>query len=417
MRGGGFVSDILRPAADWELKSLILQCAERGTPIEVMGSGTKRAIGHPVRAGVIVSTSSLKGLTLYEPTELVMSARSGTLLSQIEVELAARGQMLPFEPLDFHHALASSHATTAGTQTIGSVFATNNSGARRIAVGSARDHLLGVRAINGRSEQFKSGGRVMKNVTGYDVARLLTGSWGTLAILTEVTFKVAPLPDDMVTLIYTGLPDELAIQLMTQAMASPYEVSGAVHLAPAHVARIAEPSVARTAASVTAIRIENFMKSVNYRKHALAEMLVAYGRPAELDLETSLKFWNSWRYTEPLRSTQTMLWRISTSPRQASRLVANVRRQMPVVASYDWAGGLIWLEVPSSADAGAADIRRAVAMFGGHATLIRADEGVRTMVEVFQPQTPSVERLTRGIKQAFDPLGVLNPGRMYPTMT
>ncbi len=406
------MSDILRPAADWELKSLIAQCAERNARMEVMGSGTKRDLGHPVAADMVVSTASLRGITLYEPTELVMSARAGTPLSQIEVELAARGQMLAFEPLDFGAALG----TRGGVQTIGSVFATNNSGARRISAGSARDHLIGMRGINGRAEQFKSGGRVVKNVTGYDVARLLTGSWGTLAILTEVTFKVAPLPDDMATLLYFGLPDDLAVELMSQAMATPFEVSGALHLPAVHAARVVPPAVSRGGAAVTAIRIENFMKSVAYRKASLTEALVAYGAPAELDLDQSLAFWTAVRRMESVPAGDTILWRISTSPRVAARLVANVRRHMDAAAIYDWAGGLIWLEVPASADAGAADIRRAVAMLGGHATLIRADERVRRSVEVFQPQTPAVERLSRGIKTAFDPLKLLNPGRMYPAM-
>ncbi len=189
------MDEILKPATEWELKGMITALAERRIPVEVMGSGTKRDFGKPMSTSMALTTTGLRGITLYEPSELVMSARSGTLLSNIEVELASRGQMLPFEPIDLGPMLG----TDAGVQTIGGVFAANLSGPRRIVAGAARDMLIGMRGINGRSEEFKSGGRVMKNVTGYDVARGLCGSWGTLAVLTEVTFKVLPLPDDVVT--------------------------------------------------------------------------------------------------------------------------------------------------------------------------------------------------------------------------
>jgi glycolate oxidase FAD binding subunit len=406
------VNDVLRPAADWELKSMITALGEQRIPIEIIGAGTKRGIGRPVATSALLTTASLRGIPLYEPTELVMAARSGTSLSQIEVELGSRGQMLPFEPLD----LGPAFGMPAGAQTIGSVFMTNNSGARRIAVGSARDHLLGARGVNGRAEQFKSGGRVMKNVTGYDVARALTGSWGTLAVVTEVTFKVAPLPDDMVTLLYPGLPDDLAVELMCAAVGSPYEVSGTTHLPAAHAAQLQTPGVAVMKAPVTAIRIENFMKSVLYRKGRLAEALKAYGAPVELDLERSLAFWAELRRMAMLPFGTSFVWRISTSPKAAPLLVSNIRRHMPVEATYDWSGGLVWLETPPSADAGAADVRRAVAMHGGHATLIRADGAVRQSVEVFQPLSAGLERLSRGLKETFDPLGLLNPGRMYATL-
>ena len=391
---------------------MLAQLGAQNVAVEIVGAGSKRTIGHPVQAAEIITTASLRGITLYEPTELVMAARAGTPVSQIEVELASRGQMLPFEPLDYGPTLAS----PPGLQTIGAVFATNNSGARRISVGSARDHLIGLRAVNGRAEIFKSGGRVMKNVTGYDVARALTGSWGTLAVMTEVTFKVAPLPDDIATLVYTGLPEDLAVELMSLAMGTPYEVSGTVHLTAKHASRLATPPLGGRATSMTALRIENFMKSVRYRKGRLMEALKTYGEPMELDLEASLSFWGEMRRMASLPFSDDILWRVSTSPRKAVDLVATLRRHMPVEATYDWSGGLVWIEIPDCADAGAADIRRAVAIAGGHATLIRARETVRREVEVFQPQAPALERLSLGLKQVFDPQGLLNPGRMYQTI-
>jgi glycolate oxidase FAD binding subunit len=406
------VDDILRPATEWELKSMMTALVERGIPVEVLGAGSKRGVGRPVMAPMALTTSAMRGISLYEPSELVMSARAGTPLSQVEVELASRGQMLPFEPIDLGPPLR----TGPRVQTVGAVFAANLSGSRRISAGAARDYLIGVRGVNGQAEIFKSGGRVMKNVTGYDVARGVAGSWGTLAVLSEVTFKVLPLPDDVATLVYWDLTDDLAVELMSLALTQPFEVSGTVHLSGALAARLKHPTRAREGRSLTAFRIENFTRSVVYRKQRLREIMSAYGAPAELDLEGSLELWSGIRRLSFLPPNGTHLWRISTTPSVAAALVASIRRHMKLEAFYDWSGGLVWLETPASADAGSADIRRAVATYGGHATLIRADQQVRQTVEVFQPLGAAVDRLTRGIKQAFDPLRLLNPGRMYATM-
>lgn len=383
---------------------------ERQTPVEIVGSGSKRAIGRPMQAGVLLSTSAMQGIWLYEPTELVMSAQAGTPLAQIEATLASNGQMLAFEPID----LAPTTGGPRGTQTIGAVFATNASGSRRISAGAARDNLLGIEAVNGRAELFRAGGRVMKNVTGVDLCRGLAGSWGTLSALVEVTFKVLPWPEATATLIYFGLPDDLGVELLCAAMQLPYEVSGAVHLPEGVARRLEHEGLRAQGQSITALRIEHFRGSVNYRQEAIRKALKVYGQPALLDTPGSLSFWGELRHLSVMPyNSETCLWRVSTAPTRGPKVVAAIKRHMPVEAYYDWAGGLIWIEVPASADAGASDIRRAVAINGGHATLIRAEPAVRASVEVFQPQPPAVERLMRGLKEAFDPYRVLNPGRMY----
>jgi glycolate oxidase FAD binding subunit len=403
------LSELQKPAADWELQFMVAGCAEKRLPIEVVGSGSKRAIGRPIDSAITLTTASLRGITLYEPSELVMSARAGTPLSHVEAELAAHGQMLAFEPID----LAPATGGPQGTQTIGAIFATNLSGARRVQSGAARDHLLGVKGVNGRAEVFRSGGRVMKNVTGYDVSRGLAGSWGTLAVLTEVTFKVIPWPETTATIIYLGLPDNLAVELLSAAMAQPVEVSGAVHLQAPVAARLGHSGLKTMGKSVTALRIENFAPAVAGRKLKLKEALKVYGKALELDHRESLEFWGELRRLAVMPHRQSLLWRISTKPTTAPKLVAAIKRYMPAEAFYDWAGGLVWLEVPAAADAGTAEIRRATAIHGGHATLIRAEASVRASVEVFQPLSPAIERLTRQLKGAFDPAGILNPGRMY----
>ena len=321
--------------------------------------------------------------------------------------------MLAFEPIDLGPALGE---PPPAAQTIGAVFAANLSGARRILAGAARDNLIGIRAVNGRAELFKSGGRVMKNVTGYDLARGLAGSWGTLGVLTEVTFKVVPQPEETGTLVYLGLTDELAAELMCAAMGTPYEVSGAVHLPLNLARRLGEAGLATADKPLTAIAHREFLDFGGLPPRGIARGAEAV-RLHRSRRRRSRAEPPALERTAPARDV--LLQRGAALAHldraaQGPELVAAIKRHMPTAeAFYDWSGGLVWLEVPPSADAGAADIRRAVAVHGGHATLVRAEPAVRAVVEVFQPLTPAIERLTRGLKSAFDPAGLLNPGRMY----
>jgi len=401
-------SDV-RPVDEREFAQILTQASADATTIEIKGAGSKDGIGRPMATAMRLSTRALRGLTLYEPNEMVMAARAGTPLAQLEASLAERGQMLAFEPAD----LAAAVAGEADAATIGGVFATNSSGPRRIAVGAARDHLLGVRAVNGRGEIFKAGGRVMKNVTGVDLCRGLAGSWGTLAVISEVTFKVLPIPEHTETLVLLGLADDIAVEVLTTAMATPFEVSGAAHVQSPLVARLEHPGLRGQGLSVTALRLENFVASVAARKDKLKAVLRAYGEIHDLDHDNSLALWQELRQLSPLKGSDQPLWRLSTAPSAGPKVVAAIARYTEVSAFYDWAGGLIWLEILPATDAGAADIRRVIAAHGGHATLIRAAPEVRAAVPVFQPLEAGVEAISRRLKAAFDPAGILNPGRMY----
>jgi len=401
-------SDV-RPVDEREVSRILREAAQAGTPIELKGAGSKHNIGRPMATTLGLSTGALRGITLYEPNEMVMAARSGTPLSLLEESLAERGQMLAFEPT----SLGTAAGGEARGATIGGVFATNLSGARRIMVGAARDHLLGLRAVNGRGEIFKAGGRVMKNVTGVDLCRGLAGSWGTLAVMSEVTFKVLPMPEHTETLVLLGLPDEIAIEVLCTAMGAPFEVSGAVHLQPTMVTRLEHEGLRDQGQAVTALRLENFRASVDYRKGKLKALLKAYGEIHDLDHDNSLALWQELRALALLKASDAPLWRISTAPSTGPKVVAAIARYMDCSAFYDWAGGLIWLEMLPTTDAGAADVRRVIATHGGHATLIRAAAEVRAAVDVFQPLEPGVGTISRQLKAAFDPAGILNPGRMY----
>jgi glycolate oxidase FAD binding subunit len=399
----------LRPATEWELQRLLAEATKTDMPIEIVGAGTKRNIGRPTNSSALLTTTALSGIRLYEPTELVMSARSGTSLARIEADLASQGQALAFEPID----LAPVIGAEAGRATIGSVFATNISGSRRMLTGAARDHLLGVSAVSGQGTPFRSGGRVMKNVTGLDLARTIAGSWGTLAVMTEVTFKVMPKPEETATLIFLGLEDGIAIEALTAATTTPFEVSGAVHLQEALAARLWHEGLKAEKRSVTAIRIENFAASVAYRTDRLKDELKPFGDIYVLSNDSALAFWDELRQLSILQGTTAPLWRISTAPKAGPKVVAAISTFMTCHAWYDWAGGLVWAEVLPTSDAGAADIRRVIATHGGHATLIRAEPGVRSSIDVFQPLEPGLKRITTRLKSVFDPAHILNRGRMH----
>ena len=402
-------STTMKPADETELARLIMEASQHRVPLEIRGNGSKRALGRPVQAGATIDLSAMNGITLYEPTELVMAAKAGTPLALIEERLAAQGLMLAFEPLD----LGSLSGQPRQNATIGGVFMTNMSGARRISAGGSRDHLLGIKAVNGRGEAFKSGGRVMKNVTGVDLCRGLSGSWGTLAVATEVTFKVTPKPQETCTLGMLGLHDDIAVEVMCAAMGTPYEVSGACHLQAAMVRRLRDPRLRSQDQSLTLLRLENFSTFLPQRAAKLKDLFKAYGDVHEIGHEASLAIWSELREVSFLEGGTAPVWRLSTAPMAGPKVVRALNAYMPCAAVYDWSGGLVWIEVPATADAGASDVRRVMASHGGHATLMRADPAVRASIDVFQPLAPNLQRLSRGLKAAFDPAGVLSPGRMY----
>lgn len=403
------MSDLIEPNDEDELAEAIAQAVSSQVPVEICGAGSKRDIGRPLQTAARLTTENLTGITLYEPSELVLSARAGTPLSDIEDALAANNQELAFEPVDLGPMLGQG----ADLGTIGAVFASNLSGSRRIQIGAARDHFLGMRAVSGRGEVFKSGGRVMKNVTGYDLCRGVAGSWGTLAVMSEVTMKVLPKAQATATLIFLGLTDQVAVDAMCAAMGTPFEVSGAVHLHKDFAKQLVDSEIMRRPSSVTALRLENFKTSLDYRVGRLTDSLSAYGKIIELDDAASQDFWAGMRTLSFLEGSDNPVWRISTAPGNGAKLVSALAKRLDCRASYDWSGGLIWLQTAPTSDAGASEIRRVVAEIGGYANLIRADAGLRATVDVFQPLSPGVAELTVKLKESFDPSGVLNPGRMY----
>jgi glycolate oxidase FAD binding subunit len=345
-----------------------------------------------------------------------MAAGPGTLLAEVEAALAANNQHLAFEPPDLGPLLGGA----AGAGTIGGVFACNLSGPRRIKAGAARDHFLGVSAVTGRGEAIKAGGRVVKNVTGYDLCKLFAGSYGTLAVMTELTFKVMPAAEKTRTVLVAGLDDGAAIEAMTAALASPHDVSAAAYLPAAVAARSGVSYVSGAGGGVTALRVEGPAPSAEHRCRSLREMLAGRGEAEELHGHNSALLWRevggaaafAGQAGETDRADR-VVWRLSVPPASGAVVVARILGQADGEVFYDWGGGLIWLSLPASDDGGAAVVRAAVAEAGGHATLIVAAAALRGAEAVFEPQAPALAALTDRVKQGFDPHRVLNPGRMY----
>src|SRR5512144_3235793 len=284
--------DTLKPRDAKEVEDAVRWALGTEKPLEIAGQGTKRTIGRPSQTDLTLDLSGLSGVTLYEPAELVLSARAGTPLAEIETLLEKNNQELAFEPMDYGPLLGGE----ANGGTLGGVIAANLSGPRRIKAGAARDHFLGVTAVTGRGETIKSGGRVVKNVTGYDLCKLLAGSWGTLAAMTEITVKVLPKPEAEATVLIEGLDDVKAAQAMSAAMGSSCEVSGAAHL-PDHVASFFD-GLPRSQAS-TVLRLEGFGSSVKHRKEALAALLKPFGAVSLLEEAESRDLWRSVREVKP----------------------------------------------------------------------------------------------------------------------
>jgi len=389
------------------VSAAVTEAAATGEPLLVCGNGTKQGMLRPVQAARSLSTRDHSGITLYAPKELIISARAGTPLREIEATLAEQGQHLIAEPPDYSALLGAPDRP----QTIGGIVATNLSGPRRVAWGAMRDHLMGIRAVTGWGEIIHSGGRVLKNVTGLDLCKLLAGSHGTLAVITEVTLKVLPSSEAVGTLVLPGLDATAGVAALSAALGSPYGVSGAAWLPPESAARLPLLSGERSA---TLIRIEDFARSVTYRTEKLRREL-GIDSAELLDDAASRQIWRAVRDAEPLSAAPGQaVWRVSVRPSAGPEILRGVER-VGASGFLDWGGGLVWLTGPATAtthDAIAAVVRAAC----GTWSLLRGPDTLRAAVAVVPPEAEPLARITRRVKAAFDPRGVLNPGRIYAGM-
>jgi glycolate oxidase FAD binding subunit len=402
------VTPSFKPCHADEIAAFLRERSDVGAPVFVNGGRSKSSFGRPPQVGELaLDMSGLSGITLYEPDELVLSARAGTKLQEIAAVVAQRGQCLAFEPPEFGGLFGNDNMST-----LGGAVASGWSGPRRIKAGAVRDHVLGALAVGGDGQIFKSGGRVVKNVTGFDLPKLLTGSHGTLAVMTDITVKVLPAPEATRTLAVLGLDDAAAIRLLCAVLGSPYEVSGAAHLPAAVAARSEIGAIANSGLSATLIRLEGFGPSVADRFAALELKCGRDNAFIALDDEDCALLWREIRDVAPLTEPDKIVWRLSLSATDAAIAVNAIMAAIQAEAFYDWGGGLVWLSLPraDSADGHAALIRGVLP--SGHATLMRAPADIRTGVPVFQPKSSALAALQRRVKAAFDPRFILGAGRM-----
>ena len=373
--------------------------------LATIGTGSKAALGRSVGYDAVLDLSAMCGVVDYQPEELILTVRAGTSMNALQAVLAEAGQMLPFDPPDFSRLLA-----TGAAGTIGGVLAANLSGPRRLTAGAARDYLLGFEAVSGRGEFFKSGGKVVKNVTGYDLSKLMCGSFGTLAVMDEITLKTLPRPETAVSLLFGYADMAAATAAIAAIFASPHEPHAAAIL-PAALA--GQAGIDLGTSYVVIIRLEGIAVSVDDRaSHLLAAGFTATAR-ARLEADLSADLWQSMRDVDWFTNHQGAIWKLSVAPAAAAPLLADIGASFDVTAYADWAGGLFWLAGPSGPELATA-LRAAVAAAGGgYAQLIIDKNGGAEQVPPFQPLPAAHFALHQRVKAAFDPGGVLNFGRMH----
>jgi glycolate dehydrogenase FAD-binding subunit len=379
----------LTPSTEADLAEAVATAAAKATRLRITGGGTRAALGQAIETDAILSTSALTGIALYEPGSLNMVVRAGTPLAEVTAALDAENQQLAFEPMD-HRALLGS----TGTPTVGGMVAAAISGPRRTLVGACRDHLLGVRFVNGRGEVLKNGGRVMKNVTGLDLAKLMCGAYGTLGVLTELSLKTLPRAETARTLAFENLTVAQATALFCTALGTPYEISGAAYIG-----------------GTAYLRLEGFEVQVNNRSTQLQALFKAHENSV-IEGTSHAALWSDIRDVTALSGRAGSLWRLSVKPTDAARIVTQMNTTLQAEAALDWGGGLIWLAVPESHPNPATQIRETLAECGGHATLIRGDTTLRRTASVFQPHSPALAKISSGLREKFDPQNILNPGLM-----
>jgi glycolate oxidase FAD binding subunit len=405
--------DILKVRDAKDVEQVVRAAIASEQPLEIIGHGTKRMVGQPMATNALLDLSALNAVKSYEPNELIITVEAGAPLSDVKSLIDSKNQRFAFEPMDTARLLG-----TAEAGTIGGMIGAGLAGPRRIQAGGARDHLLGAHAVSGFGDSFKAGGRVVKNVTGYDLCKLLAGSWGTLAVMTEMTLKVMPRPESERTLVLLNLDHAAANQAMTAALGSPFDVSGAAYVPKSALRDTigALGSLGAPRSALTLVRLEGITASAVHRAASLAKLLSTFATAETIDDERSAAVWECVRDVEPFAAKGPLgawpVWRIVCPPASGGALGERLARETGGDVLYDWGGGLIWAAMPPRPDAQATLVRECAAAAGGHAMLLRAPDEVRRQIDVFHPASAGVAALSERVRQSFDPKSILNRGRM-----
>jgi glycolate oxidase FAD binding subunit len=410
--------DTLKVRDAKDVEEVVRAAIANEQPLEIIGHGSKRSIGHAMATNAVLDLSALSAVTSYEPNELIVTLQAGAPLADVLSLIDSKNQQFAFEPVDTAPLLGTPGRGTQGKGTIGGMIAAGLAGPRRIRAGGARDHLLGAHAVSGFGDSFKTGGKVVKNVTGYDLCKLLAGSWGTLSVMTEVTLKVMPKPEAERTLLLRGLDEAAANKAMTAALGSPFDVSGAAHL-PKSAFRAKTDGlgdIAGQGEALTVLRLEGITASAAHRAGSLRELLAPFGTATLVEDAESSALWATIRDVLPFAASGALgawpVWRIVCPPASGAALGTQLARETGGDMIFDWGGGLIWAALPPKGDAHEPAVRACANAVGGHAMLIRAAEDVRREVDVFQPQAPGIAALSERVRASFDPKSILNRGRL-----
>jgi glycolate oxidase FAD binding subunit len=357
------------------------------SPFEIVAGGTRRNVGRPVGALPLMDTSGLTGIMKYEPEELILTAAPATSLAEIVAVLAEKNQRLGFDPADWSRLLGAN-----GVATLAGALSCDASGSGKLRHGNARDSLLGFRAVNGLGEAFRAGGKVVKNVTGFDLPKLMCGAYGTLGVLTELTFRVYPKPTHTAILCLADVTPEIGFAALRRIANSALEPGGLAYLPASMFADVGQ--------GAALIKLEGASEPLE-EKLAMAHGLLGQTMH-RIEDDPFAGIGCGDRFSDIAGD----IWRIFVAPSDAPRVAKEI-----AAAHWlgDWAGGMLWVAAPASE---AVRIRAIAASVNGQAMLLRASAQSRTAHGLFAPQPPALAALTRSVKAAFDPLSLFNPGRL-----
>ena len=408
-------NNIYKPVDEIETSNFIKEIYKKNLPTEIVGTNTKNFIGNKLQCAKVLDLSRLSGIVEYLPEELYIKVKACTPISLIEEFLEKNNQQLAFEPIDFGYLNDSkSNKGTAAGQ-----LSCNFSGSRRFKVGSLRDHILGFRGVNGKGDIIKSGGTVVKNVTGYDLSKLVTGSFGTLTALTEITFKVLPKKNSINTLVIYSEDNKVITDLFDQLLSSSNEISGAVYIPvepnnknyTKNIEKIFKFNNLKSDEPFVAVRIEGSKKSIDERIQDISQELQTNKmKTSILDFYQSKLFWEKVNNLELFSGTKNNLLRAVIPTAKSLDLMRYLKNNFKYY--IDWCGSLFWIEVLEEENIQIKEMKETIINLGGYLTIVKKSESLSSDIDLFTINDTRL-LLSQKIKESFDPKKLLNPGKMY----
>ena len=403
-----FNQNIFKPSTREEIVEIVKNCYKKNIPLEISGLQSKNKIGRNFQSEKTLDLSNYKGIIDYKPEELYIKVKAGTSIKQIEDELKKNNQQLAFEPNDFGYLFKGE----SNSGSIGGVVACNFAGPRRFKVGSVRDHLLGFQGVNGKGETIKSGGTVVKNVTGYDLCKILSGSFGTLTILTEISIKVLPKPETSKTLIIKNPHIKKALGYLGLSLSSSTDPSGGAFY-PDYFGKSFILNDLTHDGGLTGIRIEGPTNSVDQRIDRLSkELTLLNDEFSILDPVQSEIFWTKTKNLEVFKNSKSNLIRIVVPISETLQVIQKLKKKDDTNYFLDWGGSLIWMAFEQINSKIIEEIKEITKYHKGYYTLIKLEEDLKASADIFTID-PIKYKISEKIKKSFDPRRIFNPGKMY----